>query len=573
MLGRLRTRAQRSFAQIPRFRPPARGASSRRELVKGLAAAVEHNPAVAPHIAELLDDATADKVAKVLETFSSEGEASPTKTQLRMAATAAAIPFFGFGVLDNAIMILLGEVIDATLCVQFGLSTMAAAALGNTFSDAVGVFSGTLVEEMAAKYGVEAPKLTRVQEGMAVTKNYERLGQLVGICIGCLVGMFPLLFMDHSDVRKREKALDEMFDVVVESVTKLLDCEAALLFLVDYEKRHLYLRSSSDHALKDHLRIGEGVAGRVAETGHFMNVDDLRKTELYNPKRHDDYFGTGVSVRSVLCMPVIGVDPADQETKVLGVLQLINKRGTEGHGFLDRDEDVCAALCSQISTSLSTAYGLSSGFRAALERYERALNMPGVRLNPAQDSRLENIYEEVMRDCTEVLRGSATILMVGDVGHKDDLILKVSDKVPSFRTSAAEAPVLHKCKEDGVTICVNDLVNSRFYKAEVHEDYRNTGMNLRAVLASPCISTDGEVLAVLACLKDADVAAPFSASDVRFLNAVANNVAINLQGTGASLQNSGRSSEIFGFTVNRLHLYICACVYVYKYKYKYTFFF
>ena len=31
-----------------------------------------------------------------------------------------------------------------------------------------------------------------------------------------------------------------------------------------------------------------------------------------------------------------------------------------------------------------------------------------------QDSRLENIYEEVMRDCTEVLRGSATILMVGD---------------------------------------------------------------------------------------------------------------------------------------------------------------
>ena len=43
-----------------------------------------------------------------------------------------------------------------------------------------------------------------------MTKNYERLGQLVGICVGCLVGMFPLLFMDHSDVRKREKALDEI---------------------------------------------------------------------------------------------------------------------------------------------------------------------------------------------------------------------------------------------------------------------------------------------------------------------------------------------------------------------------
>ena len=33
--------------------------------------------------------------------------------------------------------------------------------------------------------------------------------------------------------------------------------------------------------------------------------------------------------------------------------------------------------------------------------------------------------------------------------------------------------------------------------------------------------------------------APFAAADVRFLNAVANNVAINLQGTGASLQTFG----------------------------------
>ena len=203
------------------------------------------------------------------------------RARITQVALAAAIPFFGFGVLDNALMILLGEFIDVTLCVQFGFSTMAAAALGNTFSDAVGVFSGTMVEELAAKYGVEAPKLTRAQETMTVTKNFERIGQLVGICIGCLVGMFPLLFMDHSEARKREKALDEMFDVVVESVTQLLDCEAALLFLVDYEKGELYPRSSSDHAVKARLRIGEGVAGRVAATGHFMHPSDRQENMLF----------------------------------------------------------------------------------------------------------------------------------------------------------------------------------------------------------------------------------------------------------------------------------------------------
>ena len=54
--------------------------------------------------------------------------------------------------------------------------------------------------------------------------------------------------------------------------------------------------------------------------------------------------------------------------------------------------------------------------------------------------------------------------------------------------------------------------------------------------------------------------APFSAADVRFLNSVANNVAINLQGTGASLQTFveqvggsgllwGLSSWLFGFSL------------------------
>ena len=38
---------------------------------------------------------------------------------------AASIPFVGFGILDNAIMIFFGDIIDMTLCVKMGFSTMA----------------------------------------------------------------------------------------------------------------------------------------------------------------------------------------------------------------------------------------------------------------------------------------------------------------------------------------------------------------------------------------------------------------------------------------------------------------
>ena len=49
-------------------------------------------------------------------------------------------------------MILFGDMIDATLCVTMGFSTMAAAALGNTISDVAGVFSGGAVEDFAEKF-------------------------------------------------------------------------------------------------------------------------------------------------------------------------------------------------------------------------------------------------------------------------------------------------------------------------------------------------------------------------------------------------------------------------------------
>lgn len=49
------------------------------------------------------------------------------------------IPFIGFGILDNGIMIVAGEYIDSTLGVMLGISTMAAAGFGNIISDIAGV--------------------------------------------------------------------------------------------------------------------------------------------------------------------------------------------------------------------------------------------------------------------------------------------------------------------------------------------------------------------------------------------------------------------------------------------------
>ena len=55
----------------------------------------------------------------------------PSKRDLRIHALTQGIPFIGFGIMDNAILIWAGDLIDQRLGVVLGISTLCAAAIGN----------------------------------------------------------------------------------------------------------------------------------------------------------------------------------------------------------------------------------------------------------------------------------------------------------------------------------------------------------------------------------------------------------------------------------------------------------
>ena len=95
-------------------------------------------------------------------------------------------------------MIIAGDYIDLTLGVTFGISTMAAAGLGNALSDVAGVGSAYYVERIADKVGVKSPKLSLVQLQMPRTRWATQIGRAIGVLIGCIIGMFPLLFIPHK---------------------------------------------------------------------------------------------------------------------------------------------------------------------------------------------------------------------------------------------------------------------------------------------------------------------------------------------------------------------------------------
>ncbi|XP_030377327.1 transmembrane protein 65-like isoform X2 [Scaptodrosophila lebanonensis] len=128
----------------------------------------------------------------------------PTTAELGSIFFVNAVPFIVFGFLDNFIMIVAGEYIDYYLGHFITLSTMAAAGLGNTISDVLGISMATYVENGCQIIGLRPPKLTPAQFELKSSRRASSWGRIIGITIGCLLGMCPLWF--SKDEPKPEEA-------------------------------------------------------------------------------------------------------------------------------------------------------------------------------------------------------------------------------------------------------------------------------------------------------------------------------------------------------------------------------
>ncbi|KAK9865468.1 hypothetical protein WJX84_004830 [Apatococcus fuscideae] len=133
-----------------------------------------------------------------LNDASASSKAVPGRAALFTVAVASCVPFIGFGFLDNFIMIIAGEQIEASVGVRFALSTMAAAGLGNIVSDIAGLGFADVIEAQARKLSwCREPPLSNIQKSMYSTRACKVGGSVVGITVGGLLGLLPLLWIPN----------------------------------------------------------------------------------------------------------------------------------------------------------------------------------------------------------------------------------------------------------------------------------------------------------------------------------------------------------------------------------------
>ncbi|RNF26834.1 uncharacterized protein Tco025E_00916 [Trypanosoma conorhini] len=121
-------------------------------------------------------------------------------------ALSAAIPFMAFGMLDNTIFVTVGDAIDKRCAEAFGLSTMAAAALGGVVSGTAGIQMHGLAERLSHRSVLaQPPTLTHAQRASASSGNAAWVGSTVGMMVGLLFGMAPLLLLSSTSASWGER--------------------------------------------------------------------------------------------------------------------------------------------------------------------------------------------------------------------------------------------------------------------------------------------------------------------------------------------------------------------------------
>ncbi len=142
--------------------------------------------------------------------------------------------------------------------------------------------------------------------------------------------------------------LEEVLDIAMKWAEEFMDAEASSVYELDEEEQQLFIRLARGEKktpVKDiTLKVGQGIAGHVVQTGRPMVVQDVA-----GEKQFSDKFDrlTGFKTRALISVPLI------HRNKTIGVLQVINKRSNQP--FTENDLELLTGMGRQIAIAMENA--------------------------------------------------------------------------------------------------------------------------------------------------------------------------------------------------------------------------
>jgi diguanylate cyclase (GGDEF)-like protein len=153
-----------------------------------------------------------------------------------------------------------------------------------------------------------------------------------------------------TDIVKTANSILEprkIIELIMAKVQELIPSEAWSLLMLDEEKQELTFEVALGEKGKDvavfRVKVGEGIAGWVAQTGQPTIVNDTSKDPRF-ARRFDSQ--THFQTRSVLCAPLIS------RGHTIGVVQVINRKGGK---FTQADLELLLTLVEPCAIAIENA--------------------------------------------------------------------------------------------------------------------------------------------------------------------------------------------------------------------------
>jgi len=151
------------------------------------------------------------------------------------------------------------------------------------------------------------------------------------------------------------KALTSTLDIrtvlqtLMDQITMLLNPKNWSMLLADQEKQELYFEivvgEGAEKIKHIRMKVGEGICGWVAREGQPLLIPDVNKDPRFSTKVDE---ASNFKTEAIVCVPMVS------KNKVLGVIELINKR--EGGGeFTEDDLHLLQTLADYAAIALENA--------------------------------------------------------------------------------------------------------------------------------------------------------------------------------------------------------------------------
>jgi len=158
-----------------------------------------------------------------------------------------------------------------------------------------------------------------------------------------LSAIIKLSALIHSSLQ-----ISDVLTFTMKAAEEFMDAEASSVYEFDTEKNDIIIRFAREgkggFLQSKRLKLGEGIAGWVIQTGKPMIVEDVHKDPVFSDRVDRQ---TGFTTQSLLCVPLI------IRGKTTGAIQVINKK--DGKPFTQEDSELLTALTQQVAVALDNA--------------------------------------------------------------------------------------------------------------------------------------------------------------------------------------------------------------------------